>query len=63
MRIIRPIVCITEYTVRMKQAPSLQKKIDVVHDLSNVKRFSKIKKEYNKMQAAKDLLKLRYEKS
>ena len=56
-----PIGDMTKYTDKMKQAPSRSKKAQIVKELSQEPRFTEINSKFMKMQAAKDLLKRRYE--
>ena len=60
-RIILPIDVMTRYTDKMKQAQSRSKKAQLVKELSKEPRFTEINDKFMKMQAAKDLLKRRYE--
>jgi len=60
-KITTPIADMSEFTKRMKQAPSLKEKIKVVTDLAKHEQFSDVNRQYMDMKAAKDLLKRRYE--
>ena len=58
-KISRPLMNMTEYTNKMKKAPSLAKKIKIVQEMSEEPLFDYVNLQYKRMRVAKEMLEQR----